>query len=124
MFGADSIGKIVLTASTWGVVGSRRASVTPYAASKAGIVGFGAQLAMELAPHVNVNTIVPAGVRSAIADGFYDNPAAVETLIGDLPVGRIREADAVIGLCVLLSTSASDHMTGALIPIDGGFLAH
>lgn len=123
-FRPDAIGKIVLTSSTWGVVGSRRVAVSAYAASKAGIVGLSAQLAMELAPHVNVNTIVPAGIRSAIAGGFYDDPDAVAALTQDLPTDCIREAETIVGLCLLLSTPASDHITGAVVPIDGGYLAY
>lgn len=124
LFVAEEVGKIVLTSSTWGIVGSRRAWVAAYAASKAGVIGLAMQLAMELAPRVTVNTIVPAGVRSGIADGFYDDPAAVEGLRQDLPVGDITGPDALIGLCTLLATSASDHMTGSVLPIDGGFLAY
>lgn len=123
-FRPHAIGKIVLTTSTWGVVGSRRVPVSAYAASKAGIVGLGAQLAMELAPSINVNTIVPAGIRSAIAGGFYDDPDAVAALTQDLPTDCIREAETIVGLCLLLSTSASDHITGAVVPIDGGYLAY
>lgn len=124
LFSPDGIGKIVLTSSTWGVVGSRRVPVSAYAASKAGILGLAAQLAMELAPTINVNTIVPAGIRSRIADGFYDDPKAVEALVRDLPVGQIRDADAVLGLCLVLTTSASDHITGAVMNVDGGYLGY
>lgn len=124
LFSPGSIGKMVFTSSTWGLVGSRRVPVSAYAASKAGILGLSAQLAMELSPTINVNTIVPAGIRSRIADGFYDDPEAVEALVRDLPVGVIRDADAVLGLCLVLTTSASDHITGAVMSIDGGYLAY
>lgn len=117
-------GKIVLTSSTWGIVGSRTVPVSAYAASKAGIIGLSMQLATELAPQVCVNTIVPAGVRSAIADGFYEDPSAVANLISHLPVQQVRDPETLLGLTVLLATSASDHMTGSVIAIDGGYLAH
>lgn len=124
LFREGQIGKIVLTSSTWGIVGSRRVPVSAYAASKAGVLGLSVQLAMELAPSINVNAIVPAGIRSAIADGFYEDPQAVKALLSDLPTAEIREAEAIVGLCLLLSTRASDHITGAVLPVDGGYLAY
>jgi NAD(P)-dependent dehydrogenase (short-subunit alcohol dehydrogenase family) len=83
------------------------------------------QLALELAPFgVTVNGIAPAGIRTSIADGFYDDERAVQRLVAEIPLGRIVEADEVVGLAVFLASRASDYLTGHTVCFDGGYLAH
>lgn len=117
-------GKLIITGSTWGIVGARLAPVSGYVASKGAIMSLVRHLALELAPLLTVNSFAPAAVRSEIADGFYRQPEAVRAQLADVPLGRVIEPDALIGMATFLATSASDHVTGQVLPIDGGFTAH
>lgn len=116
-------GSIVLTSSVWGERGFG-APIASYAASKGAVSNLTRQLAVEMAPYgVRVNAILPAGIRTSIADGFYDNAAAVQDLTLRIPMGRVAEADVAVGPAVFLASEASAWVTGHLLAVDGGYLA-
>jgi len=116
-------GSIVMTSSVWGERGFE-APILGYAASKGAISNMVRQFAVELAPlGIRVNGILPAGIRTSIADGFYENEAAVAALARRLPAKRIAEPDVVIGPAQFLASEASEWVTGHLLPVDGGYLA-
>jgi NAD(P)-dependent dehydrogenase (short-subunit alcohol dehydrogenase family) len=116
-------GKIVLTASTWGVRGTRVAPFTAYASSKGAIVNLTRQLALELAPfNVTVNAIAPGGFSTNMANGVLDD-AAGAALLARMPMGRFVTGEAMVGPAAFLASAASDWVTGILLPVDGGYLA-
>lgn len=117
-------GKIIITNSVWGMVAATGTDLSAYASSKGALVNLIRHLAVELAPSgITVNGIAPAGIRTNIADGFYENPDAVEALRQSIPLKRIVEPSEIAGLAVFLSAQASDHMTGQTVAFDGGLLA-
>ena len=116
-------GKIVFTASTWGVRGTRVAPFTAYASSKGAIVNLTRQLALELAPfNVTVNAIAPGGFATNMANGVLDE-AAGEALLARMPMRRFVTGETMVGPAAFLASSASDWVTGTLLPVDGGYLA-
>ena len=116
-------GKIILTASTWGVRGTRVAPFTAYASSKGAVVNLTRQLALELAPFgVTVNAIAPGGFATNMANGVLE-PSAAEALLARMPMGRFVTGEAMVGSAAFLASAASDWVTGALLPVDGGYLA-
>lgn len=122
---AAGSGKLVLTGSVWGLVAPRTATLAAYAASKGAVTNLVRQLAVELAPwNITANGIAPAAVRTNIADGFYDDEEAVAALVADVPLGRVVDADEIVGLAAFLASPASDFVTGQVIAFDGGYLAH
>jgi NAD(P)-dependent dehydrogenase (short-subunit alcohol dehydrogenase family) len=116
-------GKIVFTASTWGVRGTRVANFTSYASSKGAVVNLTRQLALELAPFgVTVNAIAPGGFATNMANGVLDDSAA-DVLLARMPMGRFVTGEAMVGPAAFLASAASDWVSGALLPVDGGYLA-
>lgn len=116
-------GKIVLTASTWGIRGTRVAPFTAYASSKGAVVNLTRQLALELAGSgVTVNAIAPGGFATNMANGVLDD-AAADALLARMPMGRFVTPEAMVGPAAFLASAASDWVTGAVLPVDGGYLA-
>lgn len=124
-------GSIIQTASIYGVVapdqriyeGSRyleREINTPavYSASKAGVVGLTRHLATYWGHRgVRVNSISPGGVESGQNDTFQRRYGA------RVPLGRMANADEMVGAVVFLASPASSYVTGQNLVVDGGLSA-
>ena len=73
---------------------------------------------------VRVNAILPAQVvNPSLERRMADDPRLQETWLRGIPAGRMGHPDDIRGLAVLLASDASNWITGALIPMDGGNLA-
>lgn len=104
-----------------------------YSAAKAAVSNFTQWLAVHLAMEYNKNLRV-----NAIAPGFFltqqnkyllldeqgNLTARGKAIIDHTPMGRFGDPDDLIGVCVWLASDASKFVTGAVIPIDGGFNAY
>jgi NAD(P)-dependent dehydrogenase (short-subunit alcohol dehydrogenase family) len=98
--------------------------VLTYSVSKAGINILTRYLARELAPHgIRVNALVP-GFFPAEQNRKLLDPERIEAILRRTPMGRLGEPGELVGTAIwLASDKASGFVTGALIPVDGGFLA-
>ena len=128
---AQTRGSIVMTSSIYGVVasdpriyeGSRyldRQINTPavYAASKAGVIGLARHLAAYWGPQgIRVNVLTPGGVESGQNDTFRNRYTA------RVPLGRMAQADEIVGALLFLASDASSYVTGQNILVDGGLTA-
>ncbi len=124
-------GSIIQTSSIYGIVapdqriyeGSEYMGVTislpaVYAASKAAVIGLSQYLATYWGEqNIRVNTLVPGGVASGQNDIFTDKYSA------KVPMGRMAEADEMIGAVVFLASEAASYVTGQTLAVDGGFSA-
>jgi NAD(P)-dependent dehydrogenase (short-subunit alcohol dehydrogenase family) len=116
-------GKLVFTASVWGLRGARSAPVTAYMSSKGAIVNLTRQLALELAPYnINVNGIAPAGFLTTLGAGELA-PSFGDWLMSRIPMNRMVEPSEMIGPAAFLASAASNWITGVTLPVDGGYLA-
>lgn len=88
-----------------------------YNISKAGLIHMTKQLALELAPHIRVNAVAPAVVKTRLAGALLEDEDAAAAMH---PMGRVGEPEDVSRLIVFLGSDASSWMTGATIPVDGG----
>ena len=115
-------GKIINLSSVAGLMGVPNRAA--YVASKHGVVGLTKEMSMELADkNIQVNAIAPGVVETAMTAGYFDNPAIVASLKKAHPAGRWAQPEEIARLMLFLSSEDADFMTGATIPIDGGFVA-
>ncbi len=115
-------GKIINLSSVAGLVGVPNRAA--YVASKHGVVGLTKEMGMELADkRIQVNAIAPGVVETAMTAGYFDKPDIVASLKKAHPAGRWAQPEEIARLMLFLASEDADFMTGATIPIDGGFAA-
>ena len=73
---------------------------------------------------VRVNAVLPAQVLNpGLEERMRSDPNLEGTFLRGIPVGRLGKPDDIKGLAIFLASDASEFITGALIPMDGGALA-
>lgn len=120
-------GAIVNTASLAGLVGAPLLGA--YAASKGGVIQLTRVLALEGARHhIRANALCPVFTETPMVDQMLtrsDDPvAAHQRLLRGIPLGRLGEADDVVGAALYLASDEASFITGVALPIDGGASAH
>ena len=119
---AKTQGCIVNTASMLAFIGG--ALVPGYSASKGGVAQLTKSLAIAYAPErIRVNAIAPGWIITKLTQPLKDDPARSEAIVGRTPLGRWGAPDDVAGTAVFLCSPAASFVTGAIITIDGGYLA-
>ncbi len=117
-------GKIINIASIAGLVGRNPEAYNSiaYGASKGALVNFTRDLAVKWAQHnIQVNAICPGFFVTPINEKLYlKNKDNIER---EIPLKRTGGPDDLKGIAVLLASDASNFMTGAIIPVDGGAVA-
>ncbi len=116
-----SKGKIINIGSMMSIFGT--AFTTPYAASKGGIVQMTRSLACAwAADNIQVNAVLPGWVDTELTQAARKDIAGLhERVQARTPAGRWGEAHDFAGIAVFLASTASDFITGAAIPVDGGY---
>lgn len=116
-------GKIINIGSMMSIFGASFSA--PYAASKGGIVQMTRALACAwAADHIQVNAVLPGWIDTELTqqarrdiDGLHNR------VLARTPAGRWGDAEDFAGIAVFLASAASDFITGAAIPVDGGYAA-
>lgn len=115
-------GSIVCMGSVAGVTGVLNRS--SYVASKHGVVGFTKTLALELARHnIRVNAVAPGMVETNLTAKLLSDPARMERSNAAHPMNRVGRPEEIADAVVFLASSRSSFTTGAVLAVDGGFLA-
>ena len=126
-------GRIVNTASVLGMVGAPHKPA--YVAAKHGLVGLTKAVAIEAAPHgITCNAVCPGTVMTPIIERQIAQQAQVTGLAEDqvldavflqrMPTGRLVRPEEVAEAIAFLCSDAAASVTGAAIPVDGGYTTH
>ncbi len=114
-------GKIINVASMLSFQGG--ILVPSYAAAKSGVAGVTRSLANEWSKyHINVNAIAPGYMATDNTAPLRADAARNQSILDRIPAGRWGTAADLQGTVVFLASAASDYMSGAIIPVDGGWL--
>ncbi len=114
-------GKVVNIGSMMSIFGAAYAA--PYAASKGGIVQLTRALATAWAKdNIQVNAVLPGWIDTALTRRAREQVEGLhERVLARTPAGRWGLPEDLAGIAVFLASTASDFITGAAIPVDGGF---
>jgi NAD(P)-dependent dehydrogenase (short-subunit alcohol dehydrogenase family) len=119
-------GSIVNMASTLGLVGARNRAA--YAPSKGAVVLLTKSMAVDYGhENIRVNAICPSFVETDLTAAVLSNapdPVAVRReRTAAHPIGRLGRPEDIAGMTVYLASDESSWVTGAILPVDGGYLA-
>ena len=117
---AQEYGKIVNVTSVHGI--RSEFGISNYASSKAGLIGLTRSSAVELGSrNINVNAVAPGYIRTTrLTDGV---PSEVLDKAREQAVlGRLGDPQDVAGVVLFLCSEVARHITGTVIPVDGGYL--
>jgi 2-dehydro-3-deoxy-D-gluconate 5-dehydrogenase len=116
-------GKIINIGSMTSLFGG--AHLAPYGASKGGVTQLTRSLAVAWAPdNIQVNAVLPGWIDTALTERARSEiPGLNERVLARTPAGRWGVPSDLAGIAVFLASPASDFVTGAAIPVDGGYSA-
>lgn len=96
----------------------------PYTASKGGVAQLTKALASELAQHsIRVNAIAPGFIATPMTQTTLADAEKTARLLAHVPMKRPGEADELAGPALFLCSSHASYITGAILPVDGGYLS-
>jgi len=130
---AKGWGRVINVASALALVGLP--AMSAYAAAKHGVAGLTKTVALEVAEQgITVNSICPGFVRTPLVEqqipatanarGITEEQAVRDVLLAAQPTKRFVAIEEVAALAVFLASDSAASITGAMIPIDGGWTAH
>jgi 2-deoxy-D-gluconate 3-dehydrogenase len=122
LFAAGRRGKVVNIASLLSFQGGIR--VPAYAASKHGVAGLTQALCNEWAGKgININAIAPGYIETNNTEALRADPDRSAAILSRIPAGRWGVPQDIGDAAVFLLSPASNYVHGAIVPVDGGWLA-
>ena len=119
---ANGGGRIINVASMTSFFGS--VMIPAYAASKGGIAQLTKACSNEWASRgITVNAIAPGYMETKLTSDMKEkNPGQYEEVTARIPMHRWGKAEDLRGITVFLASEAAAYISGAVIPVDGGYL--
>jgi len=119
----ESDGAIVNTASIYGLVGGKGAA--SYSAAKGGVVNLTQQVAIDYADEgVRVNSVCPGFVDTPMTEDLLKSERFYRFLEANTPMDRPARPEEIAPVIAFLASEKASYMTGANVPVDGGWTAH
>lgn len=118
---ARGSGAIVATASVGGLVGA--AGLSPYVASKHGVVGLVRSVALSVAKSgVRVNALCPSMIDTAMVDELTaSDPSVRQAILSLMPIGRLGTVNEAAAAALWLASDQASFVTGHALAVDGGY---
>ena len=115
-------GSIINMSSQMGHVGA--ANRTVYCTSKHAVEGLTKAMAVELAPQgIRVNSVAPTFIETSMTKPFLEDPAFMESVVSQIPLGFVGQIEDVTGAVVYLASPSAKLVTGSCLKVDGGWTA-
>ncbi|MDE3249089.1 MAG: glucose 1-dehydrogenase [Bacteroidota bacterium] len=116
-------GVVVNCSSIAGLVGFE--GMPAYVAAKHGVAGLTKTAALEYAQkNIRVNAVCPGVIHTAMVDRVAGNdPAALASFAAMAPMGRMGKPEEIASVVLWLCSDQAGYVTGAVIPVDGGYMA-
>ncbi len=113
-------GRIINIASLFSSFGGMH--VSGYTLSKHGVVGLTRALSNEFAPDgIRVNAIAPGYIATELTQTIWGDPEKSRPINERLPAGQWGRPEDLAGAAVFLASPAAGYITGAVLPVDGGY---
>ena len=117
---AETNGCIVNLASMYSIFGAPRAPA--YAASKGAVAQLTKSLAVAWAPErIRVNAVAPGWVATPLTKALQDDEARTAAILTRVPMGRWATPEDIAGPVLFLASDLASFVTGAVLPVDGGY---
>tara|TARA_Y100000590_G_scaffold359640_1_gene415558 strand:+ start:240 stop:1016 length:777 start_codon:yes stop_codon:yes gene_type:complete len=119
-------GAIVNNSSNFGLVGSN--GMPAYSAAKHGVIGLTKTAALEYAQSgIRVNAVCPGPVQTPLVDKILSAQPDADSIIDSIkerePIGRFGQPEEIATAVVWLCSPEASFVVGAILPVDGGFVA-
>ncbi len=112
-------GRIINIASIAGIVGF--AACPAYCTSKRGFILLTKEMALDYAPHININAICPGVIETPMTSELLRDQNARKDTISATPAGRAGRPEEIAAAAVFLASLDADFITGASLVVDGGW---
>lgn len=119
----ETDGAIINIASIYGLVGGKGAA--SYSAAKGGVVNLTQQVAIDYADTgVRVNSVCPGFVETPMTEDLLESERFYSFLEANTPMDRPARPEEIAAVVAFVASEEASYMTGANVPVDGGWTAH
>lgn len=117
-------GRIINIASMYGLVGNTAMDTVAYHSSKGGVVNFTRAVAAELAKYnITCNAICPGYFATELTVDVLKTEEFTNYMKATVPIGRYGNEGELNPAAIFLASDESSYVTGAILPVDGGYTA-